>query len=384
MNKTKYYFLLVGIIVFVWGCQKPNQCVIKGKITHAEGQMIYLDELFVTNSEAIDSVKIDKKGEFEFKSNVSIPTFYLLKLSDNKFITLLVDSTENVTVEADAANFSEEYKVGGSLGSLLVKSLNEKLNNTKQQLDSIASLNALNQGRIDYNVIKAQNDIAYNKIVQDQVDYSTEFVRTNAFSMASVLALYQKFDDNNYVVKDLQPLKVAASALNSIYPQSPLVKSLYENTLKLMKEEKAMLVQRMIEEQGENSPDITLPNVDGEDVKLSSLRGKVVLLHFWAASNPNSRIINPVLVEVYKQYKKKGFEIYQVSIDTDRFEWIEGIEKDKLTWINVGDMKGSVVPTRTYNVTEIPFNYLLDKEGVIIGKNLKGPGLVSKLNELFN
>lgn len=75
MNKSKYYFLLVGIIVFVWGCQKQNQFVIKGKITHAEGQMIYLEELFVTNSEAIDSVKINKKGEFEFKSNVSIPTF---------------------------------------------------------------------------------------------------------------------------------------------------------------------------------------------------------------------------------------------------------------------------------------------------------------------
>jgi len=109
-----------------------------------------------------------------------------------------------------------------------------------------------------------------------------------------------------------------------------------------------------------------------------------VLLQFWAAEDRVSRIINPVLVEVYKKYKMKGFEIYQVSIDTNRIEWVDAIDNDKLTWINVGDMKGSVSATNVYNVKTIPYNYLLDKDGLIIAQNLKGPAIDRALEKLLN
>lgn len=375
MILNRLILFLAAVLVILSSCEKSNQFTISGKITHAEGDTLYLEELLVSSRKAIDEVKIDKEGNFEFKGEASMPTFYLLRLSDSKMITLLVDSIENVKVEADIANISREYNVEGSIGSELVKELVDKLNRTEHKLDSLEAIDKLYQGNPDYVQLQPKWQEEYRKIVDEQIDFSAEFVTKNAFSMASVYALYQKFKDGSYVVRDLQAMRTAASALNTIYPESKHVDALYNNTLQLLNNERAARVQQFIEEQGENSPEITLPDRDGKEISLTSLRGKVVLLQFWAAEDRGSRIVNPVLVEAYKKYKRKGFEIYQVSIDKNRIEWVDAIDQDKLSWVNVGDMEGSVSAVNAYNIQQIPYNYLLDKDGVIIARNLKGPAL---------
>jgi len=381
MNRFKIFYLILGLVLVFSGCKKSNQFVIKGKIAHAENKMIYLDELLVSHTVPVDSAKINKKGEFEIKGKTSSPTFYLLKLGDSKFITLLVDSLEVVNIEADELNFSRDYSISGSQGSALVKELSDHLNITKLKLDSLASLSALFKGRPEYSIREIEVKDAFNKIVEDQVKYSTTFVQKNPFSMASVLALYQKFDAGNYVVKDLQSMKVAASALQSIYPESEHVRALYANTVKLMQDESREKVMQMIDEQGVNSPDIVLPGPSGNEVSLSSFRGKYVLLHFWSARDRDSRIVNEALAEAYARYKNKGFEIYQVSVDTDREIWTEAIAADGLKWTNVGDMKGSNQAVISYNIKAIPYNYLLDKEGLILAQNLKGTALNAALSK---
>lgn len=200
--------------------------------------------------------------------------------------------------------------------------------------------------------------------------------------MSSVLALYQKFDDANYVIQDLQSLKVAASALNTMFPKSEHVKALYANTLRLMDQQKSIKIQQYISENGVNSPNITLPNANGRDVSLASLNSKVILLQFWSAVDRNSRIQNGALVELYNKYKSKGLEIYQVSLDVDRTAWISAIEQDGLSWINVGDMKGSVMAQQMYNIQNIPCNYILDSEKRIIYKNVHGPALDQAIGKL--
>ena len=384
MNVSKLVIIVFALVIVLGGCKKNNQFTISGKITHAEGKTLYLEELLVTTTRLEDSVKINKDGEFKFKGESSIPTYYLLKFSNDKMITLLVDSLENVRVEADYANFSREYNVEGSPGSILVKQLNDKLNDTREKLDSIRSLEKLYRGNPDYETLKADWDKEYKKFIQDQVDYSTNFVMKNPFSMASVLALYQQLDRQNYVITDLHTMRVAASALHSIYPKSEHVKALYANTVQLLKDEQNAKMQKFIQENGVNSPDIVLPTPEGKEVALSSLRGKVVLLQFWSAVDRGSRIMNPVLVEIYKKYKNKGFEIYQVSVDDNRIEWVDAIDKDHLSWINVGDMKGSLDAVHNYNVKTIPYNYLLDAEGRVVAQNLKGPGLSRALDGIFN
>ena len=380
---NRIIFILFAVVIIFSSCQKSNQFTIKGKITHAEGETIYLQELLVSSTKPVGEMKIDKKGNFKFEGETGIPTYYLLKLN-NKIITLLVDSLENIVVEADAANFSRDYNIEGSPGSVLVKNLIVKLNSTEYKLDSLESLDKLYRGNADYKKLKAQWDLENDRIIREQTEFSKSFVMENPFSMASVYALYQQYRKNgSYVIGDLQTMRTAASALNSIYPNSEHVKALYQNTLDELESERAAKVQRYIQEQGDNSPEIVLPDQNGKEIALSSLRGKVVLLQFWSAEDRGSRIINPVLVEAYKKYKRKGFEIYQVCVGTNRIEWVDAIDTDKLNWINVGDMNGSIHAANVYNVQQIPFNYLLDEDGVIVAKNLKGPALDKTLARIF-
>ena len=389
MKVIRFLIVLISFAVIISSCKKDNQFTVKGRITHAEGKTIYLGELLLnSNINLIDSTEIDKNGEFKLKGESSIPTYYLLELDKNgpdvKSITLIIDSLENVEVDADYANFSTQYNVQGSPGSILVKELNDHLFVTHHKLDSLRTLGDLSKNAPDYLENKANWDKQYNEIVQEQVDYSTNFVMKNPFSMASILALYQKFYGKDYVINDLQTMQVAASALHSIYPNSSHVEALYQNTLRIMDQQKKAKLQKFIQENGVNSPDLVLPDPDGKEIALSSLRGKVVLLQFWSAVDKNSRILNEALTEAYKKFKNKGFEIYQVSVDDNRIEWVDAIDKDKLTWINVGDMKGSVMAKQVYNIQTIPYNYLMDAEGRILAANLKGPDLDRMLSNIFN
>ncbi|MDO8951139.1 MAG: TlpA disulfide reductase family protein [Draconibacterium sp.] len=380
---SRFVFILFVSIILFGSCQKNNEFSISGKISHAEGDTICLEELQVSTRKHVAKVKIDKNGEFEFKGKTSIPTYYLLMLSDNNFITLLVDSVDNLFVEADAANFGKEYVVQGSLGSIQVKELTEHLNRTEHKLDSLRQLSNLNLSNPDFEKLNEKWNREYAAIIEEQTKFSTGFVLSNPFSMASVFALYQRYRDQNYVIRDLQTMRTAASALNAIYPNSNLVKALYENTLQYLREQKAAEMKQFIEQEGLNSPDIVLPDLNGKETALSSLRGKVVLLHFWAAEDPGSRILNPLLVDAYQKYKSRGLEIYQVNVGTNRSEWIDAIDEDKLKWINVGDLEGSTQARLSYNIQNIPFNYLLDKEGKIVAKNLTGTDLDKALAQIL-
>lgn len=380
MKKTFPVVLFLAVILFA--CNKPNGFVISGKITNAGEKYIYLDELKVASSVPVDSVKIKKDGTFQFKGKISCPNFYLLRLNLNNFVTLLVDTTEKISVSGDAANFSRDYIIKGSPGSLLVQELNNHLTKTKHMMDSIRTMMIVFRTKENFGLEKIRLEQELADIKKKQIDYSTGFVQKHPFSMSSVLALYQKFDDINYVVQDLQSLKVAASALNTMFPKSEHVKALYANTKNLMNLEKNNQLKQFIAANGVNSPDIKLPNYNGREISLSSLSGKIVLIQFWSAQDRTSRIQNQALVELYNKYKSRNFDIYQVSIDTDRNAWLSAIEQDGLTWTNVGDLKGSVIALNSYNVQQIPSNYILDKDGRIVARDLLGPDLDQVVGKL--
>jgi peroxiredoxin len=380
---VKKIFLVFTILTaFLFSCKKPNGFVISGKITNSEGKYLYLDELKVASSLPVDSVQLERDGSFRFKGKIGYPNFYLLRLNEKNFVTLLVDTTEKINVYGDAANFSRDYVVEGSPGSKLVQELNNRLAITKHQLDSIQSRIIAFRNYRDYNIQKIKWDQELADIKQNQIRYSTEFVQKHPFSLSSVLALYQKFDDSNYVIQDLQSLKVAASALNTMFPKSEHVKALYANTQRLMAEVKNNKMQEFISKNAQNFPNITLPNANGRDVSLSSLDAKVVLIQFWSALNRDSRYQNQALAELYKKYKSKGLEIYQVSLDDDRNAWLAAIQQDGLSWINVGDMKGSINAVNSYNVKVIPSNFILDSERRIVDRDVIGPALDQVIGKL--
>jgi peroxiredoxin len=135
---------------------------------------------------------------------------------------------------------------------------------------------------------------------------------------------------------------------------------------------------------GQPAPEIALPNPEGEIVKLSSLQGNYVLVDFWAKWCGPCRAENPNIVRVYNKYKDKGFTVYGVSLDRNRTDWLKAIEDDNLTWTHVSDLKyWQSEAAQIYNISAIPFSILLDPEGVIIAKNLRGPALEKKMAEIF-
>jgi len=136
---------------------------------------------------------------------------------------------------------------------------------------------------------------------------------------------------------------------------------------------------------GSIAPEIVLNNKDGKEIKLSDYRGNYVLLDFWAAWCNPCRIENLNYAKLYKKYKEKGFEIFAVSIDTNKKLWQNASKRDKINWINITDYKGwKTSSALTYNITAIPTNFLLDRNGKIIAKNIRGKDLKNKLAEIFN
>lgn len=374
---------LIIVQILIVSCSTDN-FTIEGKISNTKNSMIYLDKLGIDGTTPFDSSAIDSKGEFKLGGDVSFPTFFLLRLNNQKFITLLVDSLEQISFSADNINFSRDYKIEGSIGSQKVKELNDRLSITNSKVDSLQSLLTLSQSDNDYKEknVKWMNEL--EAIYIEQQEFSKKFIEQNPFSLASVMAIYQKFNNGNYVLQDLQTIKMAASALHAMHPKSIHAQTLYRDAEKLVKNIRSQEVQRFIDKYGKNSPEIKLPDAFGKEVALSSFLGKYVLVHFWSGSDRSSRIMNEVLRENYLKYKSKGFEIYQVSTDTSENVWKTAIEDDRLMWTNVGDMKGSINACNSFNIVQIPSNYLLDKEGVIIAKDLKGPALYKKLNEILN
>ncbi|MEI6678707.1 MAG: TlpA disulfide reductase family protein [Mariniphaga sp.] len=379
--KKAFYFLILLFVASA--CGKKTNFTISGQLDGGAGKMIYFNKILINAQLSFDSARLDKEGVFKFKGRTSSPAFYHLKLSKNSFITLLVDSTENVSIKGSYKNFTSDYKVVGSTGSQILQDLDNRFIKAKFQADSLRLVyNSHKSDPLYASKIEGWNSL-YNRITTDHSNYVTSFVKKNPFSLASVYALYQKWDENNFVVNDLQTMKTAASALFSVYPSNEQVIALYNNTLQFIKEENAKKLSAALKNNAVNSPNIILPDADGHPRDLWSLHGKYVLLHFWSAKDRASRIVNPVLSELYHKFKGRGFEIFMVSIDNDRAAWTEAIAADDLNCINVGDMKGSFQAVTNYNVQELPFNYLIDKEGSIIGRNLKGPALNQTLTNIF-
>ena len=200
------------------------------------------------------------------------------------------------------------------------------------------------------------------------------------------MALYQQLGPRNYILSianDFQYFNLVDSCLTLKYPNSSFLTSLHSQ-VSLTKNELFAKTHSKDYNIGDFADEISLPSPDGKIIKLSSLKGKYVLIDFWASWCKPCRAENPNVVLNYNKYHSKGFEIYGVSLDQDKNSWVNAINKDKLTWIQVSDLKYWSCPVAIqYRIEGIPANFLLNKEGKIIGKNLRGTELGAKLSEIF-
>jgi len=374
----------VSAILLLNACSNENTVTIKGIISSSADSKVVLEKLNFSKSIVLDSVNVYKGDDkFSFKvKNVTEPTFFVLNVIGKGSITLLSDPGENVqlVIKDDKIN---DYSVIGSKGSLLTQSLTKKINSTNKIIDSLIIKYELTQD----SELKIKIEKEYAAVVDSQRAFSSRFIWANPMSRASVMALYQKYTNNSYVFdnsSDIILFKTVATSLRAFYPESEYTKGMLTDIKRMESIVTSYNLNSLLKKAQTTLPEIALPNTKGDTIKLSSLKGKVVLLDFWASFDQTSIMDNRELLEIYRQNKSKGFEIYQVSLDANRDDWVNAIESASLPWISVSELnpKGSYY-ARIYNVTQIPANYLIDRNHTVIGKNLYGEDLKKKLREVL-
>jgi thiol-disulfide isomerase/thioredoxin len=373
------YFISVAIVFTSCG----NSNSISGVITGAEGKTIYLESLSDSRVLPIDSTVVGSDGSFSLKSHDNLPLdFYRIYFKEGNFLQLITDSSEHVEITAEFANLSSA-KVEGSAQTAeymdLVKKwepMMEKLAEAQAQINRPSTDPALDStqwiAKWEGQSAAAQKEA--NAFIKGWLEKHS----ASLLAISIVQNLDPRFDFIWYqrVLTDTKPT----------CGKLPAYKTLEKLVGQIKNASSSSAASNSNIAVGKMAPEITLPTISGQTKALSSLRGKVVLLDFWASWCGPCRKENPNVVSVYNRYVSKGFDVFSVSLDENKSAWEAAIKKDGLVWNNhvsdLGGWKSAVVPT--YEIESIPFPVLIDKEGKIVamGESLRGAGLENELKKL--
>lgn len=384
----KLSFFLLGLTLLT-GCRDKTAEITGILENPSPRKYIFLQELKSNELLNVDSAIISEDGMFEFKRKVQFPSFYLLKINENNFLTMLIEPGEKIKMTSHFDSLNYPVVVQGSKGTKLLADYNKALLNARNKLLTLSEVHNRNLGRPDFAKVIDSLDNLGNIYLNEMNIFAKKYIEDNISSLVSLIAIYSQLAPNVYVLnpeKDIEYFIKVDSSLFKNYPDYEPVITLHNQVQEMTAyfENKKSVPTGTAEKM--EAPEIALPSPEGDTIKLSSTRGSFVLLDFWAAWCAPCRMENPNLVKAYNMYHSRGFQIYQVSLDKTKEAWIKGIQDDKLErWIHVSDVKywnSSVVPL--YKIESIPYNYLLDKEGRIIASNLRGEALQRKLAELFD
>ncbi len=408
-NSIKYTWILTAF--FLIGCgsetteDNTNQTVvngpgapsgssnfkIEGTIDNSGGQVIYLYEYGGEKPLAIDSAIVNDQGSFSLSAPGKGFQFYGIGKDITKVVALLLKGDETISVNCDNGNMMFGSTVEGSEDTKLMnefsvknKAFFDEMNSLQQSIQELPYEDQVNRERIvnEANSLKEEFD-----------QYKYLFIEKNTSSPA----VYMAASELRNFETDLDYLKMIEKSLAENMNGSPYHQDITRRIQQFNEQAKAMEQQaKMIEQQkqsmiasgigpGLEAPELNFPGTDGKMVSLHSLRGKVVLLDFWASWCKPCRMENPNVVRLYNQYKDKGFTIYSFSLDQDANKWKAAIKTDGLIWpYHASDLggwqsKGAAV----YKVNSIPQTFLIGADGKIIDMGLRGPQLEAKLKELL-
>lgn len=357
----------LGLCMFLFSaCNNSSDFTVKGVVSGADGQFMYLENVGVSNVVTLDSIKLAPGGKFKFtEKRPDYPDFYRLRLN-NQWINFSVDSTETISFVADAGTFATSYTVEGSENSKAIKTI------TLAQLDANQAISRLRKEYED----KMISDTTYRSKVLAAADAYKEVARKYIYSApmstTAYFALFQQIDGllffDLYDKNDVKAYGAVATSYDHYYPESPRSKHLYNLTLQSMKVLRAQRPADFsnVEAKEISFLDIELPDTRGEVIKLSSVApDHVVLINFTAYQTEWSPALNMALGELYTKYHNQGFEIYQVSLDSDTHFWRNGASN--LPWISVRDPQSVYSQVAgLYNVKQLPALFILDRKGNLV------------------
>ena len=370
----KSVFLAATVLGMANACQNAAAAdgyEVSGQLKNAPaGTVLHLSELTSNQFVEKSQVKTDASGNFTLKGMAATPGIFQLKVDEANQVLLLLDNKTRVQLSGDAKSLPATYVVKGSKDAEVLRQLTQTMNESKAQLEDIGKrYNAAGQtGKADE---MKSIEKEYYTIQSGTTAKVKGLIRRNATSVVSGFAVGAFINpEEEFTFADS-----VAVLQRKANPNSPFTKELT-----------ARLEPMRATALGTSAPEINLPTPAGSKLALSSLRGKYVLIDFWASWCGPCRQENPNVVKAYNQFKDKGkgFTIYSVSLDQDKGKWEKAIAADGLTWHHVSDLAGwQSVAGAAYGVKAIPQSFLIDPQGKIIGKNLRGEALAAKLAEVL-
>ena len=367
MKKVAFLFV---IFLMLGSCgQQSNEYTVTGEIEGVDEGTAVLQKLeSASGPVAVDTTEI-VDGKFTFSGQVEKPIFHLVYVNDNQAPVTFFLENGNVEITGNIDSL-QKAEVRGT-------ELNEKFQKFNDEVPSGDRAQALQQEFMQARQSGDQQlmeELAaeYQTIMEKQQQYYKDYVNQNTDNAVGAF-----LGMNMARSMSADELEELVGSFEENIPEHPYVKemqNMVEPAQKQAEAENAIQV-------GSQAPDFTLPDAEGNEHSLSDFQGKYVFLDFWASWCSPCREENPNMVKVYKQFGGEDFEIVGVSLDKTRDPWLKAVEEDNITWTQLHDPEGEVA--NTYGVQSIPFTLLLDEEGKIIEKNLRGDALQNKLEEIL-
>jgi len=324
----------------------------------------------------LDSVKLNgNNGHFTLTGMTHAQEIYEVVFGNDLLAVPVVNDVQEMKITVDLGKKDDFYDVSGSEASNQLKDLvnifgrkDYEVGKTMTQLDSLKGIHASDS------VILAVTD-KKNRAIQDLNTYIKQFLNTN--NNAPVCALALGWASRSLTKSEFESI---LDNLVKKFPASPMIQGIKQDYDKQL----AQLEKQSTTWVGRPAPELSLPDVNGRNVSLSSFKGKYLLVDFWASWCGPCRAENPNVVAAYNAFKGKNFTILGVSLDKEKDAWQQAIKEDHLTWTHVSDLKfWQSQAVQTFHFEGIPFNVLIDPQGNIIGQGLRGDELENKLKEVL-
>lgn len=375
MKHVRLLFILAGVALVACSGNKPGkEITIRGRVTYPQPGDIVLSEVRKDSQKPYeDTIKLKFDHTFEKKIRITEPGYYKLDFYKRQFINIVLDKSD-LDITADANEPDGFFEIKGSPDQDLVLQLQKIVEDAQKSEAALAIGNEFEGASREGNETKIMQ---LQKRYQEEImfkayDSAASLVRKAPVSLGLIYLLQNSsaFDKDRYFSLYLE----TSDRAKKEWPEN------------LYSKEFVSYVDRLKKTAiGQPAPEISLPTPEGKVVSLSSFKGKYVLVDFWAKWCGPCRQENPNVVKAYKQFNGKGFEILGVSLDRVKQDWIAAIQEDGLVWTQVSDLKYfDCQAAKDYNIEGIPFSVLVDPNGVIIAKNLRGIDLQKKLEEVLN